>query len=59
MTITPTRRRGLRATLSRSATACADALRLIVRLPAWQSVTLVMLCAAGAMVWVAPGTLAA
>lgn len=34
MTITPTRRRGLRATMTRSADACADALRLIVRLPA-------------------------
>jgi hypothetical protein len=56
MTITPTRRRGLRAALIRIAAAGLDTLRHI---PAWQGVTLTMACAAGAMVALAPGALLA
>jgi hypothetical protein len=58
-TITPTRVPGLRAALDRSAAAFRDVLRRIHRIPAWQGVCLVMLCASGAMVWVAPGALLA
>ncbi len=56
MTITPTRRRGLRAALIRITVTGFDALRHI---PAWQGVTLTMACAAGAMVVLAPGALLA
>jgi hypothetical protein len=58
-TITPTRVPGPRAALARVAAAGHDALRRIQRIPAWQGVSLVMLCASGAMVWVAPGALLA
>jgi hypothetical protein len=58
-TITPTRLPGPRAAVARSAAACRDMLRRIHRIPAWQGVSLVMLCASGAMVWVAPGALLA
>jgi hypothetical protein len=56
MTITPTRLPGLRAALTRTTFACARALR---RIPAWQGVSLVMACAAGAMVALSPGSLLA
>jgi hypothetical protein len=53
-TLTPTRLPGLRAAVARSVAACIHA---ITRIPAWQGVSLVMLCAAGAMVAVSPSAL--
>jgi hypothetical protein len=58
-TITPTRLPGARAALTRAGAACTDLLRRIHRIPAWQGVSLVMLCASGAMVWLAPAPLLA
>lgn len=54
--ITPTRRRGLRAAVARILVSGFDGLR---RIPAWQGVSLVMACAAGAMVALAPNSLLA
>jgi len=54
MNITPTRLPGARAALLRHLATLAYA---VSRIPAWQGVTLVMSCAAAAMVAVAPAPL--
>jgi hypothetical protein len=56
MTITPTRLPGARAALARTA---ARGLHALWRIPAWQGVSVVMVCAAGAMVALSPSVLAA
>ena len=55
-TVTPTRLPGLRAALASTDSAAVHALW---RIPAWQGVSLVMICATGAMVVASPGTLLA
>jgi hypothetical protein len=55
-TVTPTRLPGLRAALARIVSAGLHALWCI---PAWQGVSLVMMCATGAMVLASPGSLLA
>jgi hypothetical protein len=56
MNITPTRLPGARAALVRHLATLAQA---VLRIPAWQGVTLVMSCAAAIMVVVAPAPLLA
>jgi hypothetical protein len=56
MNITPTRLPGARAALVRNLSAMT---RAVLRIPAWQGVTVVMACAAAAMVAVAPAPLLA
>ena len=56
MYITPTRLPGARAAVMRHLARLAQA---ILRIPAWQGVTLVMSCAAAVMVAVAPAPLLA
>ena len=56
MNITPTRLPGTRAAVMRHLAGLAQA---ILRIPAWPGVTLVMSCAAAAMVIVAPAPLLA
>jgi hypothetical protein len=56
MNLTPTRLPGVRANVMRHLAALTHA---ITRIPAWQGVTVVMACAAAAMVAVAPAPLLA
>jgi hypothetical protein len=56
MKVTPTHLPGLRAAFVRRVTACIDT---IWRIPAWQGVSLVMVCASAAMVVLAPTQLLA
>ena len=56
MTVTPTLLPGLKAAFVRRLNACIDALW---RIPAWQGVSVVMACAAAAMVMLAPTALLA
>ena len=56
MKVTPTHLPGLRAAFLRRFIACIDA---IWRIPAWQGVSLVMVCAAAGMVVLAPAPLLA
>jgi hypothetical protein len=56
MNITPTRLPGARAAVMRHLSLLAQA---VMRIPAWQGVTLVMSCAAAVMVAVAPAPLLA
>jgi hypothetical protein len=56
MNITPTRLPGTRAAVIRHLSLLAQ---VILRIPAWQGVTLVMSCAAAVMVIIAPAPLLA
>ena len=56
MTVTPTHLPGLKAAFVRRIGACIDAMW---RIPAWHGVSVVMACAAGAMVFLAPTPLLA
>jgi hypothetical protein len=56
MKVTPTHLPGVRAAFVRRFTACTDALW---RIPAWQGVSLVMVCAVAGMVVLAPAPLLA